>query len=113
VHVGAGFFPTNKYIIEIDVPGPLFARRQVVNPPPPDAWDAIPASYKSQAYGTNWALSGRRLVLDIPSAVVPNERNYLLNPRHPGIKKVSAQNLGRYLYDVRLLQSVAAPSKNP
>jgi RES domain-containing protein len=46
--------------------------------------------------------SAKTLVLDVPSVIVPLERNVLLNPAHPAIEKVKARNLGRFQYDARL-----------
>jgi hypothetical protein len=65
-------------------------------------WDSVPASFKSRAYGSEWVDKKFRLVLDVPSVIVPQERNYLLNPLHKGIAKVKATNLGRFSYDPRL-----------
>jgi len=36
--------------------------------------------------GDRWLSSMHSAVLRVPSAVVPSESNYLLNPRHPGIR---------------------------
>jgi len=113
VHLRAGLFPANRYVIEIEVPSAFFARRQKVNPPPPDAWDSIPESLKTKDFGSAWASFAGTLVLDVPSVIVPRERNYLLNPTHPGIKKVKARNLGRFTYDTRLQPSPVAASKTP
>ena len=39
--------------------------------------------------------------LAVPSAVVPAERNYLINPRHPQARHVRASKQRRWLYDPR------------
>jgi RES domain-containing protein len=102
VHLGAVAAPLNRYVIALDIPDAFFRRRQVVSPPPPDAWDAIPPSYKSKDFGSAWVRAAGSLLLDVPSVIVPQERNVLLNPLHPGIERVVARNLGRFLYDDRL-----------
>lgn len=103
VHFGAGSFRLNRFVVEIDVPAPQFSRRITVHAPPPDAWDSIPESFKSKDFGSNWAHSKKSLVLDLPSVVIPLERNYVLNPAHRGIERVKAKNLGRFAYDARLM----------
>lgn len=103
VHLGADAFPLDRYVIEIKIPDDEFAARLVLKPPPPDAWDSIPESYKSKDFGSAWLASATHLVLDVPSVIVPWERNLLLNPAHPGSKALKASNLGKFLYDLRLL----------
>ena len=38
--------------------------------------------------GTRWAVSGGTVALRVPSAVVPGEQNFLLNPRHPDFARL-------------------------
>lgn len=48
---------------------------------PPD-WREDPAPPSTAAIGDAWLASAGSLALAVPSAVVPRELNYLLNPRH-------------------------------
>lgn len=45
--------------------------------------DALPHQPEAltREFGSRWAQEGRSLLLEIPSIVVPVEKNYLLNPR--------------------------------
>lgn len=104
VHVGAGLFPMNRYVIEIEIPDAEFARRKIAQPKDlPAAWDSNPASYKTAEYGDAWIRAGRELALAVPSVIVPLEKNFLLNPAYAGMSRVKAKNLGRYVYDPRTL----------
>ncbi|MFP4069100.1 MAG: RES family NAD+ phosphorylase [Verrucomicrobiota bacterium] len=38
---------------------------------------------ETRAEGDRWLEAGQRAAMAVPSAIVPNEHNYLLNPRHP------------------------------
>lgn len=49
---------------------------------PPD-WRAHPAPTSTQTLGDAWAAAARSPVLQVPSVIVPNEPNYLINPHHP------------------------------
>ena len=49
---------------------------------PPD-WSAWPWPPSTQALGTQWFAQRESVVLEVPSAVVPRQHNYLLNPTHP------------------------------
>jgi len=102
VHLGAGLFPMNRYIIAVHVPDDEFEKRKVVGGADlPDAWDSHPASFKSMEFGTKWINLNRELVMQVPSAIVPLESNFLLNPRNSVMTKVRAKNLGKYVYDPR------------
>jgi RES domain-containing protein len=110
VHLGAGVFPMNRYIIEIRIPDDEFVKRRIVSEKDlPDAWNSRPVSFKSKDFGTNWIKGNTELVMQVPSVIVPLEWNFLLNPLHPGMVKVSATNLGQYVYDPRNVPGSAMP----
>ena len=54
---------------------------------PPD-WQERPAPTSTQALGDAWVASGRSAVLRVPSVVVPEQANYLLNPAHPDFGRI-------------------------
>ena len=49
----------------------------------PEGWDDRPYGPASQQVGDKWIQSEESLVLRVPSVVVPEEYNYLINPEHP------------------------------
>ena len=69
---------------------------------PPD-WRAFPWPDATQALGTLWFETAASVALEVPSAVVPAQRNVLLNPRHPDAARVAAAAVRRWQYDPRLL----------
>lgn len=71
------------------------------------AWDALPESATAIAWGTTWANSNRSAIAIVPSVVVPEEWNVLINPRHPDAAKLKAAVARRWAYDPRL--TTAAP----
>jgi RES domain-containing protein len=52
--------------------------------------------------GTQWAQSLPALVAEVPSIVVPEESNVLLNPRHPDAAQLVVLKVRRWTYDARL-----------
>lgn len=52
----------------------------------PEDWQAVRAYPRLQAIGREWLESLRAAVLKVPSAIVPVEYNYLLNPAHPELQ---------------------------
>jgi RES domain-containing protein len=49
----------------------------------PADWQAWPWPAATQEIGTYWFASRASVVLEVPSAVVPYQRNYLINVQHP------------------------------
>jgi RES domain-containing protein len=54
----------------------------------PANWDVEPPTSDTQELGDSWVMSASSAVLSVPSVVVPEERNYILNPRHPDFKRI-------------------------
>lgn len=52
--------------------------------------------------GDAWLEEGRFLALSAPSIIVPQERNVMLNPRHPGMEKVKIVSVEEFRFDTRL-----------
>ena len=55
----------------------------------PKGWTAYPATRTTKNRGTDWLKQGKSLILSVPSAVTPEERNFLINPLHPEFKRLS------------------------
>jgi RES domain-containing protein len=68
----------------------------------PANWRHDPAPFKLQQLGDNWITSGKSPVLQVPSAIVPGENNYLLNPRHPDFAKLTIATPEPFNLDRRL-----------
>jgi len=56
--------------------------------PPSPGWDARPAGRASQHDGLEWLKAGRTVALLVPSVIIPEESNILLNPNAPGFQKI-------------------------
>jgi RES domain-containing protein len=68
----------------------------------PANWNRPVATKKTKDLGTSWVKSGTTAVLSVPSVVVPNERNYLLNPAHPDFSKIRFFAPKPFVFDRRL-----------
>ncbi|MCH9648691.1 MAG: RES family NAD+ phosphorylase [Deltaproteobacteria bacterium] len=69
----------------------------------PDTWRRYPASADLQDLGSRWARSGASAALAVPSAVIPQEWNFLLNPRHPEFAAIEAMVPEAFAFDSRLV----------
>ena len=68
----------------------------------PDGWRAYPSSPSVHAAGVGWIAGGESAVLSVPSAVIPGERNYLLNPGHPQFRRIVIHKPEPFLFDPRM-----------
>ena len=68
----------------------------------PHGWRAYPSPQACVDLGTRWMTAGMTAVLAVPSAIVPSELNYLLNPLHPDFRKIRVGRLEPFSLDPRL-----------
>jgi RES domain-containing protein len=106
VHLGAGDLPLNRYLVLITVADAIWAARAAFDPVAHVGWDAEPAGLVSLDWGTNWAAGATSLLAEVPSVVVPEELNVLINPRHPDAASLAATKVRKWTYDARLRTSL-------
>ena len=102
VHLSGGALPLNRYLVEIELPESTWQAREVFDRLTSIGWDARPAGKASMDWGSDWARDRRSLVAEVPSVLVPEESNLLINPLHPDIRLVRASKIRLFEYDGRL-----------
>ncbi len=65
-------------------------------------WNAQPPTNVSRKIGNDWIKACKSAVLAMPSAIVPLERTFLLNPKHPDFTKIKIEDGGAFTLDPRL-----------
>lgn len=70
----------------------------------PAGWRDRAAREQLRAIGTDWAKRTTSAVLAVPSAVIPAETNYLLNPLHPGFARIEIGEPQEFITDLRLIR---------
>ena len=55
-----------------------------------------------QQVGREWIAAGNSAMLLVPSAVVPQEHNIILNPEHPDFGAIKIGQAQPFLFDGRL-----------
>lgn len=102
VHL-ADVVPPDLVLVRIDLP-----ERHTADSPPladlPEGWNALPAGPASMDFGSAWARAGRSLVLRVPSVLVPEERNLVINPAHPEFAAVRMRIARPFRFDARMLR---------
>lgn len=68
----------------------------------PKDWLASPPPTKLQEIGDKWVRSGSSVVLAVPSAVIPGEINFLLNPAHADFATLLIARPRKFEFDKRL-----------
>jgi RES domain-containing protein len=53
-------------------------------------------------YGSRWFRAARTAVLEVPSAIVPSEKNYLLNPLHSDFRRIRVGRARPFVFDPRM-----------
>lgn len=68
----------------------------------PRDWRADPPPPELRVIGDNWVAAGTSAVLAVPSALVPDESNFLINPRHRDFSKLRIGEPLAFRFDPRL-----------
>lgn len=70
----------------------------------PSNWRAHPTPSALPAIGDRWIREARSAILEVPSAIIESESNYLLNPGHGSFRKVTIADPSPFALDLRLLR---------
>jgi len=70
----------------------------------PSNWRENPPPDILKVIGNKFIAEGKTLVLKVPSVLVPDEANCLLNPAHPDFRKVQVLVKSKIRFDERLLR---------
>ncbi len=101
VHTAVNSMPSQR-VIAVDVPEALPVEA-VDALDLPDDWRRTPPPTSLQNIGRAWLGAGRTAILKVPSAIVPIEFSYLLNPRHPDFERLRVHAPEPFRVDKRLL----------
>jgi RES domain-containing protein len=68
----------------------------------PGNWRDAPAPASAKDFGTELLHAATHPVIKIPSAVIPEEFNYLVNSRHPLIGSCKIREVKDFIYEIRI-----------
>ena len=93
-----------RYVmIPAEIPSAVEIERVNADVLPPH-WRDLAALEALQRIGTEWAVQLTPAVLAVPSAVIPDETNYLINPKHPDLARISIGEPQELATDLRLIK---------
>jgi len=80
-----GNFPASYKLLKIEIPDAI-SREEVASSNLPNDWKQRPEV--TRRIGDEWLASVRTALLMVPCVIVPETRNILINPEHPGSSKI-------------------------
>ncbi|HLF33440.1 MAG TPA: RES family NAD+ phosphorylase [Cyclobacteriaceae bacterium] len=102
VHTPLGNIPDNYQLVKIEIPEHSIL--EIKTPKLPNDWRSFPYPVSTRKLGNEFVSNNRFLVMKVPSAVVQDEYNYLINPGHTDFKKVGILSKEVFVFDERLFR---------
>ena len=93
--------PNDRYYVTIEIPDSIRILEVQINDLPLD-WDSKPPTTITQIIGDDFVAYNEAAVLKVPSSIVSEEHNYLLNPDHPDFKKIRVVETRKMQFDSRI-----------
>lgn len=93
--------PPDLVLLTIELPESAGIEQVMPRRLPAD-WQTVPAPRACQDLGERWLRKGRDLVLQVPSVLVPEEPDFVINPGHPGFVAVRVVAGRPFRFDHRL-----------
>ncbi len=104
VHASLSDMPADIKLVSVGIPNSIVPK-QIDTSRLPDDWRTSPPPYALANMGTKWAVSDESLLLRVPSVVVVNEFNIIINVLHPDMKSVRILEAEDFMYDERLYRT--------
>lgn len=93
--------PSDRFYVEIEIPEDLTILEVDINDLP-DFWNSKPPTYITQTIGDDFVLQNEAAILKVPSSIVPQEFNYLINPNHADSKRIKVIGKVPMTFDARI-----------
>jgi RES domain-containing protein len=93
--------PRGFVVTEIRIPASARTQQIRASDLPP-GWDSLIPSPLTQLVGSKWLADAVFPVLCIPSAIIPAENIYVINPKHPDFKRITFLPSQPFRFDPRL-----------
>jgi RES domain-containing protein len=101
VHVDIEDVPDDLVAMAIEVPDDAGVDSVALAELPPD-WNQVPDHPACVAIGDAWVRESVDLLLRVPSAVIPEEWNVLINPRHSRVGELVVRSVRSFAFDARV-----------
>ena len=68
----------------------------------PANWTSFDRMYITQKIGDEWIREQESVIMKVPSSIIEEEFNYLLNPEHPDFEKIKLVKTAPFVFDQRI-----------
>lgn len=92
--------PADRFYVEIEIPDNITIL-EVELKDLPDDWNAKPPTITTQTIGDDFVNDNEAAILKVPSSIIPQEFNYLINPNHNDASEIKVINKTRMSFDSR------------
>jgi RES domain-containing protein len=104
VHMGDNFPEEDYAIVTIEIPDESII---LLDPKLlPTDWFKIFEPAGQATFTDKWLIEEQSIAMGVPSAIVPQETNYLLNPLHPNFQDVKIKHIEKFNFDERFFKDV-------
>lgn len=93
--------PNDRYYVEIEVPDEIILQ-EVNLEDLLEGWDSKPPILITQTIGDDFINYNEAAILKVPSSIVPQEFNYMINPNHRDASKIKVLSTAKMMFDTRL-----------
>jgi len=93
--------PDDRYYVQIEIPDDITIQEVKVEDLPED-WNSNPPGLTTQFIGDDFVMLNDSAILKVPSSIVPQEFNYLINPTHPDSSRIKATGTSKMVFDQRI-----------
>ncbi len=100
IHVPVGIVPKDYFLISIKTSDTASILKLAEKEMPAD-WRSNPHSNSTQKIGDQFIIESKYLIFQVPSAIVPGDFNFLINPNHSLIKEVTIKDVEPFEFDSR------------
>jgi RES domain-containing protein len=100
VHLSLGLLPKDYEMVELEIPVDV-SFNQLASANLPEGWNSFPQLLQTQRIGDAFVAAAESCVLQVPSAVVPGDFNYLLNLTHPDFERIQIKSRVDFPFDSR------------
>jgi len=100
VHLSLGLLPKDYEMVELEISSKVSIKKLPLETLP-EGWNSFPRLLKTQRFGDEFVAAEKSCVLQVPSAVVPGDLNFLLNPMHRDFAQVQFKSRVDFPFDPR------------
>jgi len=103
VHLSLSILPKDYVMVEVDIQS-YVSIASLSKEDLPANWSSFPHLLDTQQIGDVFVTERKDCVLKVPSAVVPGDFNFLINPFHPDFSTIRIVGQEDFPFDSRLFQ---------